>query len=150
MNDPHRARRLALQGLCALDVQGAEAAAMVEQFIADSEEGEEIRRDASAMLRAAWENRAEADKLLTRHAKHWNLDRLALVDRNILRLAASEMLSLKLSPSIVITEALYLAREFSTAESPRFINGVLDAVAKEIAGETGRPDISGEEPGKSE
>ena len=136
MIDPHRARRLALQGLCSLDVQGPAALELVGRFIDDSEDTVEVRQGASELLREAWDNREESDKLLTRHAKHWHMDRLALVDRNILRLAVSEMLGLKLSHKIVITEALQLAHEFSTAESPRFINGVLDAVAREIATET--------------
>ncbi len=109
---------------------------LVYQFIDESDEAPEIRQAASKMLRDAWDNREESDKLLTRHAKHWNLDRLALVDRNILRLGVSELLALNLSHKIIITEALQLAREFSTSESPRFVNGVLDAVAKEIANET--------------
>jgi N utilization substance protein B len=136
MIDPHRARRLALQGLCSLDVQGPAALELVGRFIDDSEDTVEVRQWATELLREAWDNREESDKLLTRHAKHWHMDRLALVDRNILRLAVSEMLGLKLSHKIVITEALQLAHEFSTAESPRFINGVLDAVAREIATET--------------
>ena len=109
---------------------------LVCHFIDDSEDPPEVRQGACELLREVWGNREECDKLLTRHAKHWHLDRLALVDRNILRLAVSEMLGLKLSPKIVITEALQLAREFSTGESPRFVNGVLDAVAREIATET--------------
>ena len=132
MIDPHRARRLALQGLCSLDVQGAAALDLIYDFIDASEELPEICEAARMVLRDAWDNRAECDKLLTRHAKHWNLDRLALVDRNILRLAVTEMLALKTDPKAVIAEALLLAREFSTAESPRFVNGVLDAVAREI------------------
>ncbi len=136
MIDPHRARRLALQGLCSLDVQGAKALDLIYDFIDNSEELPEICEAGRMLLRDAWDNRPECDKLLTRHAKHWNLDRLALVDRNILRLAATEMLALKTDPRVVIQEALQLAREFSTAESPRFVNGVLDAVAREIIKET--------------
>ena len=83
------------------------------------------------LVKAAYEDRAECDRLLARHARHWELGRLALVDRNILRLAVTEMLA-KAPPKVVITEAMQLAREFSTAESPRFVNGVLDAIAKEL------------------
>ena len=136
MIDPHRPRRLALQGLCSLDVQGAGALDLIYQFIDDCDELPEIRKAARLILREAWDHREECDKLLTRHAKHWNLDRLALVDRNILRLAVTDMLALKTDPRVVIVEALQLAREFSTAESPRFVNGVLDAVAREIIKET--------------
>lgn len=136
MNDPHRVRRLVLQGLCTLDVQGPPGLEGVYAFIKDSDDDIEVRVSAAQLLRDAWDSRAEADRLLTRHAKRWELSRLALVDRNILRLGVCELLALKLSHKIIISEALRLAREFSTAESPRFVNGVLDAVAKEIAKET--------------
>lgn len=136
MTDPHRARRLALQGLCSLDVQGADALELVHRFIDDCDEPAEARQDARRLLREVWDNRQQCDALLTRNARNWHLERLALVDRNILRLAVHEMLGLKLSFKVIITEALNLAREFAAAESPRFINGVLDAVAKEIAEET--------------
>lgn len=136
MNDHHRARRLALQGLCSLDVQGEKSLHQVIQFIGDSDEDAETLESAKELLRHVWEQREECDKLLRSHAKHWDLLRLALVDRNILRLAVHELLGLKLSHKIIISEALRLAREFSTAESPRFVNGVLDAIAREIAKET--------------
>jgi N utilization substance protein B len=136
MTQPHRARRLALQGLCTLDVQGLKGLELVYQFLDDSDESPEIRADAAKLLRNAWDDREQADRLLAKHAKRWDLARLAMVDRNILRLAAHELLTLKLSPKIVITEALRLAREFSTAESPRFVNGVLDAISKEVSKET--------------
>ena len=136
MKDPHRARRLALQGLCCLDVQGPKIMDLVGSFLKDSGEDAEVIAAAGDLLRSTWENRQECDRLLTRHAKRWELSRLALVDRNILRLSVQELLTRTPSHKVVISEALRLAREFSTAESPRFVNGVLDAIAKEIAKET--------------
>jgi transcription antitermination protein NusB len=136
MKDPHRARRLALQGLCCLDVQGIKSLDGIMAFIDDSDEEEQTLAAAAVLVRETWDDRQECDRLLTTHAKRWDLSRLAMVDRNILRLAVHELLTLKIPAGVVITEALRLAREFSTAESPRFINGVLDAVAKEIAKET--------------
>jgi len=133
MNHRHRARRLALQGLCSLDVQGVKALDLIYAFIDDSQDPPDAVADARTLLRDAWDDRDACDKLLAAHATHWDLARLALVDRNILRLAVHELLGLKLPPTIIITEALRLAQEFSSTESPRFINGVLDAVAKDIA-----------------
>ena len=132
MPSRHRARRLSLQGLCCLDAQGPKGAELVHEFIDDSREGEEVIEAAHVLVKAAYEDRAECDRLLARHARHWDLSRLALVDRNILRLAAYELRFDKAPPKVVITEAIRLAREFSTAESPRFVNGVLDAIAKEL------------------
>jgi len=143
MNHNHLARRLALQGLCSLDVQGVKALDLIYEFISDTQDPPEAVAAARTLLRDTWDDRESCDKLLSAHATHWDLNRLALVDRNILRLAVHELLGLKLAPGVVITEALRLAREFSSTESPRFINGVLDAVAKDIAKATGGGQLSG-------
>ena len=138
MKSPRRARRLALQALCCLDVQGEHAMELAAMFITDSREPPETIAAAGELLRQAYATREKSDQWLSRHARHWELGRLALVDRNILRLAVHEMLSGRIPPKIAITEALRLAQEFSTAESPRFVNGILDAVYKEM-----RADVSG-------
>lgn len=134
MSQPHRARRLALQGLCCLDVQGQKAADLVDEFIAQAKDDADTISAAREVLAAALAERDECDKLLTEHASRWELHRLAMVDRNILRLGIYELRARAAPAGVIITEAIKLAQEFSTAESPRFINGVLDAVAKEIAG----------------
>ena len=134
----HRARRLALQGLCCLDVQGDRAMEMIGDFIDDSHEPPQTLAEARRMLREAHALREQLDEMLARHARHWEMSRLALVDRNILRLACWELWQGQAPVRVVISEALRLAQEFCTAESPRFVNGVLDAVAREMAGETGR------------
>jgi len=133
----HKARRLALQGLCCLDVQGEKAQPLVEDFLGDSRESPETVSAARARIQAAWTDRPACDELLVRHARNWELSRLAMVDRNILRLGVCELREGKASARIVITEAIKLAQEFSTADSPRFVNGVLDAVAKEIGRDAG-------------
>ena len=132
MKSSRRVRRLALQALCCLDVQGDSAMELACSFIADSRESADTITAADDLLRHAYASREESDQWLIRHAKHWDLKRLALVDRNILRLAVHEMLSGQTPPKVAIAEALRLAQEFSTAESPRFVNGILDAVYKEL------------------
>lgn len=152
MNRLHRARRLAIQGLCCLDVRGAAGLPAVGQFIDDSDEPPETLQAARELLRSAFDDRAQCDQLLARHARHWDLGRLALIDRNILRLAVHELLQGQTPFKVVIAEALKIAQEFSTAESPRFVNGVLDAVAREIhkdispAPEETRTDEGGQSP----
>jgi N utilization substance protein B len=144
----HRARRLALQGLCCLDAQGAKASELVHEFISDSTEDGQTIQAAHELTRDAFADWPACDQFLVRHARHWDLGRLAMVDRNILRLAAYELRSGRAPQKVVITEAIRLAREFSTAESPRFINGILDAVAKEIsrdAGDAGDTDLDKKE-----
>jgi len=112
----------------------------VEHFIRDSREEPGVATDARKLLADTLEELESLDRLLARHARHWELGRLALVDRNILRLAAHELLTGQTPVKVVITEALRLAKEFSMAESPRFVNGVLDAVAREIQKDTARED----------
>ncbi len=74
----------------------------------------------------------EIDQRITDKAAHWKLDRMPAVDRNILRLAVYEMKTGTTPPAVVIDEAIELARQFSGDESVSFINGVLDAVHKEL------------------
>ena len=125
-----------MQGLCCLDVQGPDALDKVRAFFDDSRETPNTIATAHRQLTESFESRDQIDELLARHARHWELSRLAMVDRNILRLAVGEFRSGNTPFKVVITESLHLAQEFSTSESPRFINGVLDAIAKELNPET--------------
>ncbi len=75
----------------------------------------------------------EIDALIEKHTKHWRMERMATVDRNVLREAVAEFLGYPETPhAIVINEALEIARKFSSPESVQFINGVLDSVGKEV------------------
>ena len=75
----------------------------------------------------------EIDGLIGKHAQHWKMERMAAVDRNVLRGAVAELLAYPGTPrAIVINEAIEIARKFSSPESVTFINGVLDSVGKEI------------------
>lgn len=132
MGHRHRARRLAMQGLCCLDFQGQRAMDLVVEFINDSPEPPGTRDSAMQLIRRTFANAQQIDQILSKHATHWDLSRLALVDRNILRLAVEELLLGSTPPKVVITEAIKLAKEFSSSESPRFINGVIDSVVREL------------------
>ena len=99
-----------------------------------SEESEEkISHDpfTEELVRGAVGRVEEMDTMITAHSEHWRLDRMAAVDRNILRLAVYEMLAGATPPAVVIDEALELARKFSNEESVSFINGVLDALNRD-------------------
>ena len=74
------------------------------------------------------------DELIRKHAANWKLERMAAVDRNILRLAVYEMQEGKTAPVVAINEALELGRRFSGEQSARFLNGVLDAIRKTLEG----------------
>jgi N utilization substance protein B len=85
---------------------------------------------ANELLLGAVSRVEEADRLIAAHAEHWRPERMAAVDRNVLRLAVYELLEGQTPAPIVIDEALEIARRFSNEESVHFINGVLDAVRK--------------------
>lgn len=92
-----------------------------------------VRLFADPLIRGALEHRDEADALIKRHAKNWDLHRIAAVDRNILRLAIYEMLHRDDIPPVVsINEAVDIAKKFSTQDSGKFVNGILDKVKSEL------------------
>jgi len=142
---PHQARRLALQALCCLDVQGDRALPQAMEFIEDSREAPETALEARRMLTETLAARDDCDRFLQQHARKWSLSRLALVDRNILRLAVQELRAGHTPFKVVIAEAIRLAHDFSTAESPRFVNGVLDAVAAALGFKDAQGDVGVEE-----
>ncbi|MCD5408452.1 transcription antitermination factor NusB [Candidatus Bipolaricaulota bacterium] len=86
---------------------------------------------AQALLEGIRTHQPEIDRLIDQRAQGWGLDRLALVDRNILRLALFELLYTDTPPEVVIDEAVELAKEYGTEQAPKFINGILDRVWKE-------------------
>jgi len=92
-----------------------------------------VRLFAEPLIRGALEHRNESDEIIKRHAKNWELHRIAAVDRNILRLAIYEMLHRDDIPPIVsINEAVDVAKKFSTQDSGKFVNGILDKVKGEL------------------
>ena len=93
----------------------------------------ETRGFADDLFRVATTNHDKIDKLITAHSKHWRLERMAAVDRNLLRMAVGEMIGYRGTPfPVVINEALEIARRYSAPESIQFLNGLLDSVAREI------------------
>jgi N utilization substance protein B len=95
--------------------------------------GDEVQGFADDLFRIAVDRREQIDQLIEAHAAHWRMDRMAAVDRNILRAAVAEFLGYPATPrAVVINEAIEIARKFSSPESVQFINGVLDSVGKEI------------------
>ncbi len=92
-----------------------------------------VRLFADPLIRGTLEHRDEADEVIKKHAKNWELHRIAAVDRNILRLAIYEMLHrLDIPPVVSINEAVDIAKKFSTQDSGKFVNGILDKVKGEL------------------
>jgi N utilization substance protein B len=97
------------------------------------EESESVAGFARRFVAGTVDHVEQIDELIRRHAENWRLDRMATVDRNLLRLAVHEFLYEKETPkTVVINEAIEIARRFSAQESPQFINGVLDSIKKEL------------------
>jgi N utilization substance protein B len=100
-----------------------------EQNSADSD----VRGFAEDLFRVATDRSAEIDSVIERHAEHWRMERMAAVDRNLLRAAVAELMGFPATPrAVVINEALEIARKFSSPESVHFINGVLDSVGRDL------------------
>jgi len=92
-----------------------------------------VRLFADPLIHGALEHRGEADALIQKHARNWELHRIAAVDRNILRLAIYEMLYRDDIPPVVsINEAVDVAKKFSTEDSGKFVNGILDKIKTEL------------------
>jgi N utilization substance protein B len=136
-----QARRIALQSLYQLDVQGSEYIVdnALGEFINEASSDPKVREMAYFMARSAWLFHDQADLWIGRLAEKWSIARMATVDRNILRLAAWELVNYpQTPPKVVIDEALNIAKEFSTAESAAFINGLLDSLLREHLTLTGK------------
>lgn len=131
MDKRTRARELAIQGLYQLDVQGSDVLGYLGDFLRENEPDDSIRVLARKWTQEAWAKVAECDELISSSTIKWGLDRLCPVDRNILRLAVYQLKFCPDIPSrVAINEAIELAKKFSTAQSPAFVNGVLDAILK--------------------
>ena len=130
-----KARGWALQVLYAWESRGPEISPRT--VLSDFEEERQIADESKVYLRTLVDdvskNRDNIDRELEHSLTNWRLERLSVIDRNILRLAAAEMLYEKdVPPAVAIQEAIMLAEKYGTNESPRFVNGVLDALRKSI------------------
>ena len=93
----------------------------------------ETRGFAEDLYRVATTRQPEIDALIETHAQNWRLERMAVVDRNLLRAAVAEMLGYPSTPAaIIINESLEIARRYAAPESVQFLNGVLDAIARAV------------------
>lgn len=134
MGRRRQAREFALQLLYELDVRGeSDPGSVADDFWHRQAAPEDVRAFADTVVRGTKAHQPKIDELISRFAEHWDLSRMAVVDRNILRAGIFELLwGTEVPPKVAINEALDIARKFSTEESTRFINGVLDRVRREL------------------
>ncbi len=131
----HRAREAALQILYFWEVGRVPPAEAIDAFFVehDPDASEAVRAFAAEIVHGTIAEHAALDTLIATHSAHWRIDRLAVIDRMILRMAAWELQHERDTPApVVIDEAIELARTFSTDDSVRFVNGILDAIRKTL------------------
>ena len=135
MSSRRRSRQRALQILFLWDARRQPVNEAIQAFYETLFAGEHPERDpfVDKLVVGTVEHLDEVDERIRRHAEHWRIERMPVVDRNLLRLAVYEMTHEGTPAAVVIDEALELARKFSGEESVQFVNGVLDAVHRESA-----------------
>ncbi len=134
MGTRRKSREFALQMLFQADLGKQPIAEVRKTFWQGrGEVSREVMGFANDLFRVATDRAPDIDKLIEEHAENWRMDRMAAVDRNILRAAVAELLAFPATPrAVIINEAIEVARKFSSPESVQFINGVLDSIGKEI------------------
>lgn len=135
MGARRKARECALQMLFAADVSTADKSILTRDFwneLSDFEADESARDFSNNLALGTLRNLQAIDDRIRTRAEHWRIERMAIVDRNILRLAVNEFLFEDTPHTVVINEALEIARRFSTYEATQFINGILDAIKHDL------------------
>lgn len=136
----HKARECALQMLFAADMAGSEPATLTRDYwveLGDDAIDDKTRDFANALVTGTLENLSTIDDRIRTRAEHWRIERMAIVDRNVLRLAVFEFLYRDTPQTVAINEALETARRFSSYEATQFINGILDAIKQDLTDQAG-------------
>ena len=127
-----KARECALQVLYQIDITSDEPDVSLKGYWQDNRESEDIMEFTAKLVQGACQKKCEIDRLIAMYAENWTIARMAVVDRNILRMAAYELLYCPDVPAkVCINEAIDLAKKFGDAESGKFVNGIIDRIHKE-------------------
>ena len=131
MGSRTKARECALQALYQLDLSGGDARDAVRAVLAHFEEADETTgRFADELVRGVQSEKAQIDAIIQQSSTHWKLERMARVDRNILRLAVYEILKRSDVPvKVTLNEAIELSKKYGSEQSSAFVNGILDRIA---------------------
>ena len=133
-----QARELVLWALYLVDIRGAESKDQVPELFRSQTDDPDVLAFARELFDGCLRNRDELDGKIAEVAENWQIHRMAVIDRNVLRLGAYELMFLKdIPPKVSINEAIDLAKRYSTAESGAFVNGILDKLRTQIRSETG-------------
>lgn len=147
MGARRKARECALQMLFSYDVSRPEVADLVSNYWEElAEAADEVRLFANELVIGTVSHLDEIDERIRVRTEHWRIPRMAIVDRNLLRMAVFEFLFQPMTPkTVAINEALEIARRFSTSEATQFVNGILDAIKRDLEGEAPAEQGLGEE-----
>lgn len=132
MGSRRRAREYALQLLFQLDLVDEDPAAAFPDFWDTRDVATDVRGFAEELVREVRAARASLDDVIAGSARRWKLERMATVDRNVLRLAVHELLGDDAPPRVVIDEAIEIAKKYGSEDSGGFINGILDDVHRRV------------------
>lgn len=131
MGKRRRAREIALKILYEMEVTRKDSDEALADFWESQPTGEEVRSFATKLVTGTSGNLSSIDALLGKHADNWDINRMAAVDRNILRFATYELLFLdEIPPKVTMNEAIEIAKKYSTQDSGRFVNGILDRIQR--------------------
>lgn len=137
-----QAREMAMQALNQLDVQGDGVFDNLEEFFSDQADDAEAVKLALKWTRGAWENVEACDGFITEAAVKWEVSRLSQIDKSVLRLATYQLRFCPDVPAkVVINEAIEIAKKYSSAQAPGFVNGVLDSIYKKLSGPAENKDV---------
>jgi len=127
-----------MQALCQWEVQGDASLQVLAEFLAVQDASPDAFAYATELVQAFWRQREEIDRRIASASIKWDLARISPVDRNVMRVAIVELMSGEVPAKVVLDEAIEIGREYGGEDSPRFINGVLDAVFQGIGAELGK------------
>lgn len=133
MGRRRKAREDTLRILFRLEFENKQIEKTLDQYWKSKKASEEIKEYSTWLVNGIISDQAKIDNIIQQVSEHWRISRMALVDRNILRMAVFELLyEEKIAPAIVINEAIEIAKKYSGEEAATFVNGILDAVRKDL------------------
>jgi len=137
MGNRRFSRELVIQFLYYTEMNKGEIVSQLKSFWENNSCQEDVQSFTEDILNDIFDHKKEIDARLEKYSDNWTLSRMAVIDRNLLRMAASELMYSKtVPPKVAIDEAVEIAKKYGTEDSPNFINGVLDRILKEL-----KPDL---------
>lgn len=140
MGKRRSSRELALKFLYQTEFNEGDFEAQLDGFWSGVSIQDDIRIFTKDLVEQTLNHKEEIDRMLMRYSQNWTLDRMPVIDRNILRLGVGELLfSPNIPPKVVINEAVEIAKKYGNEESPDFVNGILDKIFKDLSTRQAHP-----------